>query len=64
MEDNRWTTNCILFGAELFNQLHHGRIKEEEAIDKIKNLSFALNDDEAKHLLEGLRAIGTFNALG
>ena len=57
MENTQLTMNYILFGAELFKQLYLFEIKEEDAIDKIKNLSSALSDKEATYLLERIQAL-------
>ena len=55
MSGLNWTMNCVLFGAEIISLLKVG--KQEEALEKIKNLTSELDDTAARYLLERLNII-------
>jgi len=51
--------NSIIFGAELFKQLYQGRISKEAALEKIKNLTSSLRDEERAYLLKRVQDLVT-----
>ena len=57
MNNNQWTMNCVIFGAELLRTLYYGEISKDDAIARIKNLSSELTDAEASYLLERIQDV-------
>lgn len=52
MDNNQWTMNCVIFGAELFKLLSTGQISKTDAIARIKKLTSEINDETAIYLLK------------
>ena len=53
--NNQWAMNCILFGANIMNQVREG--KNQEVLEKIRGLSSEIDEGTANYLLFRLKEL-------